>query len=65
MLPVRVYRAPALIEVPETSYYAGCKSWVELEKDLPTDGAKPVLDEGKFKDLLRKLDALLNPTALA
>lgn len=65
VLPARVYQAAQPVELPETPYYAGCKSWVDLEEDLPTDGAKPVLDEGKFKDLLRKLDALLNPTALA
>jgi hypothetical protein len=65
VLPARVYRAPQVVELPETAYYAGCKSWVELEKDLPTDGAVPVLTDEQFRDELRKIEAILQPTALA
>ena len=65
VLPARVYRVPKALELPETPEYAGCKSWVELEKPLPTDGAKPVLDDAAFNEIARKLDILLNPTALA
>lgn len=65
VLPARVYRVPQAIEVPESPAYAGCKSWVELERALPTDGAVPVWDDEQFRDLLRSLDGLLNPTALA
>jgi hypothetical protein len=65
VLPVRVYRAPEAVELPDTPYYAGCKSWVELERELPTEGATPVLDEAAFHELLRRLDFLLKPTALA
>ncbi len=63
VLPARVYRVPTPIEIPETAHYAGCRSWVELESELPTEGATPVLDDGAFRDLLNTLDALLNPTA--
>lgn len=65
VLPVRVYRAAQAIDVIETPHYAGCRSWVELEQDLPTEGAMPVLDDDSFRDLQIKLDRLLNPTALA
>lgn len=65
VLPVRVYRVPEPIEVPETAAYAGCKSWVELERPAPTDGATPVLDDAAFREVLRSLDGLLKPTALA
>jgi hypothetical protein len=65
VLPVRVYRAAEAVELPETAHYAGCRSWVELEQELPTDGATAVLTNQSFRDLLQTLDRLLEPTALA
>jgi hypothetical protein len=65
VVPVRVYRAAEAVELPMSDYYAGCRSWVELERDLPTEGATPVLDDEPFRELLRTLDRLLEPTALA
>jgi hypothetical protein len=64
VLPVRVYRAAEIHELPDTAY-AGCRSWVELDRELPTDGATPVLPENAMRDLHHQLDLLLNPTALA
>ncbi len=65
VVPVRVYRAAEAVDLPLTPYYAGCRSWVELERELPTDGAEPVLSEADFRDVQRSLDLLLQPTALA
>jgi len=65
VIPVRVYRVAKEFELPMTSYYQGCKSWVELEKELPTEGAQPILSDDDFRDVQRSLDLLLNPTALA
>jgi hypothetical protein len=64
VLPARVYRAGQAFELPETPAYAGCRSWVELERELPTEGAVPILTEEAFRDVLRSLDHRLNPTAL-
>ncbi len=64
VLPVRVYRMPHAIEVPERSEYAGCKTWVELEGPVPTEGAMPVLSEDQIRELMRTLDRLLKPTAV-
>jgi hypothetical protein len=63
VLPVRVYRAREVVELPETAEYAGCRSWVELERELPTDEAVPVLDDAAFDEVLRTLDDRLRPTA--
>ena len=63
VLPVRVYRAAQAVEVPDAPEYAGCKSWVELQRELPTDGAAPVLGAEAFRGLLRTLDERLDPTA--
>jgi hypothetical protein len=65
VLPVRVYRMPRTFELIETPAYAGCKSWVELEQGLPTEGTLPVLSEQAFRDVLYQLETRLNPTALA
>jgi hypothetical protein len=64
VLVVRVWRAAEPFELADTAYYQGCRSWVELDRDLPTDGATAVLTERDLEDLHRQLDLLLNPTAL-
>jgi hypothetical protein len=65
VMPVRVYRAAEAFDLPDTPYYQGCRSWVELEKDLPTEGAVPVWSDERIERLHRNLDLILNPTALA
>jgi hypothetical protein len=65
VMPVRVYRAAQVHEVRNLPEYSGCRSWVELEQALPTEGAIPVLPDEEFHHLLHTLDAVLNPTALA
>lgn len=64
VLPARVYRCPRPIEVLEVPEYSGCKSWVEFDRELPTEGAVPVLEDEAFRNVLRSLDTLLQPTAL-
>ncbi len=64
-LPLRVWSVPRPIDLPETPYYAGCKSWVELERELPTEGSTPALDDAAFRTFTDTLERLLEPTALA
>lgn len=63
VLPVRVSRAAQPIEVADSPRYAGCKSWLELDEELPTEGAIPILDDQAFRQVLLTLDRLLEPTA--
>ncbi len=65
VLPVRVYRAAQVHELPETAAHAGCKSWVELGQELSTEGATAVLTEEAFDGVVNTLDRVLEPTALA
>jgi hypothetical protein len=65
VLPVRIWRAAEVHELAETPAFAGCKSWVELGRNLSTDGAVPVLSEEDFDAIVNTLDRLLEPTALA
>ena len=49
-LIVRVYALPKAITIAMMNRYAGCKSWVELDVDVPTAGAVPVLADEAFGD---------------
>jgi hypothetical protein len=60
-LAVRVFRIAKPIELPMLAAYAGCKSWVELERDIPTEGATPVLDEVPFQKKLMQFKAAKEP----
>jgi hypothetical protein len=56
---------PQAFELADLPEYAGCRSWVELAQSLPTEGAKPVVDDESFHNLQRTLDKILTPTAYA
>ena len=64
IMPVRVYKAREVFELPDAASYQGCRTWVELERDLPTDGATPVLSDDEIHDVHRSLDLLLSPRAI-
>jgi hypothetical protein len=53
LLLVRCYRLREPVTIQNTPAYAGCKSWVPLDRAVETAGAMPVLDDAKF-DLARK-----------
>jgi len=65
VLSVRVYSVPRVFEIAKLPRYEGCKSWVDLEHPLSTEGAVPVLSDAAYHDVQHSLDILLNPTALA
>ena len=55
---LRAYQLPQPSKIPILPRYAGCKSWVELDCDLSTAGAAPVLPEAEFlrrKEVLKTL----------
>ena len=56
---VRVLRLPKLIELPMSPSYGGCKSWVELETDVATASARPVLADDAFARMLDQVRAAL------
>jgi hypothetical protein len=47
-LVVRVYQLPRPATLEMREDYTGCKSWVELESDVPTEGSRPVLGDDEF-----------------
>src|SRR5437879_5642072 len=52
-LVVRVFCLPGRVELPMESSYGGCKSWVDLETDVSTQGSQPVLADEAFKKKLQ------------
>ena len=49
LLLVRIYRLESAVTLANTPTYAGCKSWVPLDQPVPTGGATPVLDDGRYE----------------
>ena len=45
---VRVYRLCEPVTIALKEDYAGCKSWVDLDEDIPIDGAVPVVTDEAF-----------------
>ena len=37
-----------MVELPMLSAYDGCKSWIDVDHEIHTDGATPVLDDITF-----------------
>jgi hypothetical protein len=59
-LAVRVLRLPNVVELPMLSVYGGCKSWIEVEQEVATEGAKAVLSDAAFEEKLNHLRVSLN-----
>ena len=60
-LAVRTYRLPERVELPMLPSYAGCKSWIELERDIDISTARPVLDNSEFDQRLKHFEAAIDP----
>lgn len=59
-LAVRVFQLPAPVVIPVLESYSGRKSWIELEDEIPTDGAIPVLSKEAFNEKLDQFHAALD-----
>lgn len=62
-LAVRVFRLPQPVDLPNSAGYAGCKSWIELDDELSTEGAVPVLSKEAFNEKLNLFHAALDQGA--
>ncbi|MBI3191732.1 MAG: DUF1802 family protein [Pedosphaera parvula] len=60
-LAVRVFRLAREVELPLRKSYGGCKSWVELDVDVATEGAQPVLSDRAFTARLERFQSVLEP----
>jgi hypothetical protein len=53
VLVLRTYLLPEPIELPYRTEYGGCKSFIELERSVPTAGSRSALDDPAFEGLVR------------
>lgn len=59
VLVLRVYLLEEPVEFEYRAEYGGCKSWIELEKPVPTAGARPALGDTSFGELVRSVLGVL------
>jgi hypothetical protein len=52
VLVLRTYLLPGPVELPYGEAYAGCRSWIELDEPVSTEGSRPVLDDASFERLI-------------
>ena len=64
-LLARVYRRPAPERFAMRESYGGCKSWVELERSLSTEGLTAVLSDAEYSAQREPIVDLLSDHALA
>jgi hypothetical protein len=60
VLPVRIYRLDQAIEVTESPHFAGCRTWVDLERELPTADLSPVLSDAAHQERLAEIRQVLS-----
>ena len=58
-LVVRVFKLAAVFQLKPKNSYAGCKSWVSLEEDIPTRGSVPVLAPDRFEAVKSSIGRIL------
>jgi len=64
VLLLRTYRIPRPVTVKVREEYAGCKSWLELQRELPLEGT-PVLSDDEFERASEEIRAIATGGALA
>jgi hypothetical protein len=62
-LAVRVFQLPQPVELALSPAYSGCKSWVELDRDISIDAGRPVLSDPAFAAKLERFHTALSGAA--
>ena len=57
---LRIYKLHEPVEVPVSSEFAGCKSWIEFNKPIELDKMTPVLNESEYTKMSEKLKEILS-----
>jgi len=59
VLLLRTYRIPRPVTVKVRDEYGGCRSWLELQRDLPFEGT-PVLSDDEFERAAEEITAIID-----
>jgi hypothetical protein len=57
VLLLRTYRIPRPVTVKVREEYGGCRSWLQLQRDLPFEGT-PVLSDDEFERAAEEIQAI-------
>jgi len=57
VLLLRTYRIPRPVTVKVKEQYGGCRSWLELQRDLPFEGT-PVLSDDEFERAAEEIESI-------
>ena len=60
VLPVRIYRRAEPIALAESPHFAGCRTWVDLERDIDTAGLEPVAGDAAHAESVRAIRSALS-----
>jgi hypothetical protein len=60
---VRAWILPAPVDVPVLEHFAGCKSWVPLERGVPTDDRRHVLTSDEHGARVAEIESILGAHA--
>jgi hypothetical protein len=64
VLLLRTYRIPRPVTVKVKDEYLGCRSWLELQRDLPFEGT-PVLSDDEFERASEQICSIVGGRELA
>ena len=64
VLLLRTYRIPRPVTVKVRDEYGGCRSWLELHRELPFEGT-PVLSDEEFDRAAEEIEAIASDAAPA
>ena len=62
VLLLRTYRIPRPVTVKVKEEYLGCRSWLELQRDLPFEGT-PVLSDDEFERAADEIESITREAA--
>ncbi len=57
MILLRTYRIPRPVTVKVRAEYGGCRSWLEVQRDLPFEGT-PVLSDEEFERAAEQIESI-------
>jgi len=60
VVALRVWKLPAVLEVPSQPEYSGCRSWIEMNESLAIQNAQPALSDSQFADALESAERVLS-----
>ncbi len=61
---LRVYRLRQPQAVPLLDEYEGCKSWVDLQHNVPLGSISPVLDDAQYQAKTSQVKAAISPNSV-